>query len=147
MKNEEILVYVIENEQPFQNWSGIWKGFIKPENETEFSYKVENSDGKLIKVDPKNVTEIDTGMPIFEYIGKALDKEMFVSFGLDKNEADTLFNLLSKMVIPRKELEHFYNEMDEEIPFEGGMGANEAITGAVLAIMTSEKRKELTKDL
>lgn len=66
MSEKEINVYVIEEEQPWENWFGIWKGYQTIENISGFY--VSNSKEELIIVDPKNVFEVDTNLPISEII-------------------------------------------------------------------------------
>lgn len=66
MSEKEINVYVIEEEQPWENWFGIWKGYQTIENISGFY--VSNSKEELILVDPKNVFEVNTSLSILKII-------------------------------------------------------------------------------
>ena len=66
MLEKEINVYVIEEEQPWENWFGIWEGLQTIENISGFY--VSNSKEELILVEPKNVFEVDTNLPILQII-------------------------------------------------------------------------------
>lgn len=127
MQEQEIIVYVIENNQPFKNWTGIWR-FFKVIDDVGGFY-VENNDGDLINVNKDNVFEVDTNMPIDEYIEYINNKNTLLRFGLSSDESDIFQSLLKKMTIPEDCLNAFYNELDEAIPFEGGMCFNEALVG------------------
>lgn len=128
--SEEINVYVLENEQPYENWFGTWKNF-QTINKVSGFY-VENNKGDLVAVDEKNVFEMDSNLPILEYIHKEANKEVFIKFGLTEEEADDFQSLLDKMIIPKDSLDHFEEEMSESIPFEGGMFTDEALVGLLL---------------
>ena len=75
MQGQEINVYVIELEQPWENWFGTWKNF-QTINKVSGFY-VENNKGDLVVVDERNVFEMDSNLPILEYIHKEANKEVF----------------------------------------------------------------------
>ena len=130
MQGQEINVYVIELEQPWENWFGTWKNF-QTINKVSGFY-VENNKGDLVVVDERNVFEMDSNLPILEYIHKEANKEVFIKFGLTEEEADDFQSLLDKMIIPKDSLDHFEEEMSENISFEGGMFTDEALVGLLL---------------
>ena len=127
MSEQEINVYVIELEQPWENWFGIWRYFQTIDDISGFY--VENNKEELIKVDEKNVYEVDTNLPIIEYINFKSKENCLLEFGLNKEESKVFLSLLDKMKIPKHQYDNFMNEMEEGIPFEGGMCFNEALTG------------------
>ena len=49
--------------------------------------------------------------------------------GLSEAEAEQFMQLLDKVKPTEKDLEGFDKEMAEGVPFEGGMGFTEALTG------------------
>lgn len=51
--------------------------------------------------------------------------------GLSKKEANRFMELLHVMIPTKEDTDNFYKEMEEAIPFEGGMGFTEALTGLV----------------
>ena len=124
---EEINVYVIENEQPFENWFGIWKYFQTINGVSGFY--VENNKGDLILVNKTDVFESDTNLPIMDYIKYLSEEQTLLRFGLSKTECKVFIELLNKMNIPKEDLDNFESEMEEAIPFEGGMCFNEALVG------------------
>lgn len=119
MNNQEILVYVIELEQPFINWTGIWKGFQTINNVA--GYYVENLEENLIKVDIKNVTEVDTNMPILDYVSYIYKKDTLIKYGLNEEESKMFISLLDKMIIPEEDLIAYNDECESDFPFETGM--------------------------
>ena len=52
--------------------------------------------------------------------------------GLSESEANEFIQLLKKITSTDEDVQHFYKEMGEPIPFEGGMFFNEALTGLKL---------------
>lgn len=119
MENDEILVYVIELEQPFINWTGVWKGFQTINNVS--GYYVENSDEDLIMVDAGNVTEVNTNIPILEYIPYIYKKNTLIKYGLNEEESKMFISLLDKMIIPEEDLIAYNDECESDFPFETGM--------------------------
>ncbi len=49
--------------------------------------------------------------------------------GLSEEESKTFLDLLNKIKLTDEDINGFYQEMEEGIPFEGGMGFTEALTG------------------
>jgi hypothetical protein len=49
--------------------------------------------------------------------------------GLNQKEAEQFMGLLEKITPTNSDIEGFYEEMEQSIPFEGGMGFVEALTG------------------
>ena len=123
----EINVYVIENEQPFENWFGIWRFFTEVDG--VYGFYVENNKEEFILVDKKNVFEVDTNLPIDEFVSKRNDKEILNLCGLSNDDIELFFKLLNKIIIPEEWIDAFYHTMEDSIPFEGGMGFSEALTG------------------
>ena len=123
--NEEILVYVVELEQPFKNWTGVWKGRQTVDNVRGFY--VENDEGELILVNVDYVTELDTNIPILKYITRDVQIQRLMMCGLTKEQSTHFMELLYKIEIPESVLESFREEFDEEIPFEGGMTFDEGL--------------------
>ena len=119
MENNEILVYVLELEQPFINWTGVWKGFQTIDGVS--GHYVENSEEKLIMVNAGNVTEVDTNMPILEYIPYIYKKNTLLKYGLNEKECDTFISLVDKMIIPEEDLIAYNDECESDFPFETGM--------------------------
>ena len=117
--NEEILVYVVELEQPFKNWTGVWKGRQIIDGISGFY--VENDEGELILVNVNYVTEIDTNIPILKYIIRSVQIRRLMMCGLTKEQSIHFMELLYKIEIPESVLESFKEQFDEELPFEGGM--------------------------
>jgi hypothetical protein len=68
-------------------------------------------------------------MPGLEYNVKALRER-----GLSADEALAFINLLNKITPTKEDTKGFYTEMDEGIPFEGGMGFTEALTGIKISM-------------
>lgn len=132
-KHDEIIVYVIENNQPWKNWTGIWMGYTSLEG--TYGYYVKNSEDQPIQVDVKCVYEIDTDIPILKFLDVYYDYQSLKQFGLDKKDAELFLSLLNKMIISEEDKKSFYNTMDSEIPFEGGMGFSEALIGLRLSIL------------
>ena len=126
---KEINVYVIENEQPFENWFGTW-AYFKNINSIPGFY-VENNKGKMILVDKKNVFESETNLPIDEFLKILYTKENLKLCGLEDGDIDLFIKLLDKIKIPEDWIESFYQSLEGEdsIPFEGGMGFSEALVG------------------
>lgn len=52
-----------------------------------------------------------------------------VERGLNKVEAETFINLIDKLAPTNSDIEGFHRELESSIPFEGGMGFTEALTG------------------
>lgn len=50
--------------------------------------------------------------------------------GLDSNDIAELDRIFNKLEIPEKDIEEFNKAIDSTIPFEGGIGFNEAMIGA-----------------
>jgi hypothetical protein len=126
---DEINVYIIENEQPFENWFGTWE-FFQTINEISGFY-VKNNKEEFILVDKKNVFEVDTNLPIDKFVSRQNDKEILSLCGLSNNDIESFFKLLNKIIVPEEWIDAFYHTMEDEesIPFEGGMGFSEALTG------------------
>lgn len=55
--------------------------------------------------------------------------ESLMRRGLTETEANIFLDLLKKVKLTDEDLEGFYTEMENGIPFEGGMGFSEALTG------------------
>jgi len=55
--------------------------------------------------------------------------ESLTQRGLTETEANIFLDLLKKVKLTDEDLDGFYEEMDSGIPFEGGMGFSEALTG------------------
>lgn len=55
--------------------------------------------------------------------------ETLTQRGLTETEANVFLDLLEKINPTDEDLEGFYTEMENGIPFEGGMGFSEALTG------------------
>jgi hypothetical protein len=55
--------------------------------------------------------------------------ETLTQRGLTETEANVFLDLLEKIKPTDEDLEGFYTEMENGIPFEGGMGFSEALTG------------------
>lgn len=125
----EINVYVISEEQPFENWFGTWMYFRNVNNTPGFY--VENNKGEVILVDKKNVFESDTNLPINEFLKILHIKENLKLCNLGDGDIDLFIELLDKIKIPEDWVESFYESLEGEdsIPFEGGMGFSEALTG------------------
>ena len=60
-------------------------------------------------------------------------KENLINRGLSEAEADQFLALLDKVKSTEEDLSGFDHEMSEGIPFEGGMGFTEALTGMKIA--------------
>ena len=117
--NEEILVYVVELEQPFKNWTGVWKGHQTIDGIS--GYFVENDEGELILVNPNNVTEVDTNLPILRYILRDVQIKRLMECDLTKEQSIHFMELLYKINIPQNVMDSFEEQFDEDIPFDGGM--------------------------
>ena len=124
---DEISVYVISENQPYENWTGMFR-YFRVENNIPGFY-VENIYGELIKVDETLVTEVDTNLPILEFIKKHSIYQVLLKANLVEDEINSFISILNKIKISEKWIDSFYNEMDNEIPFEGGIGFSEALTG------------------
>ena len=124
---DEISVYVISENQPYENWTGMFR-YFRVENNIPGFY-VENIHGELIKVDETLVTEVDTNLPILEFIKKHSIYQVLLKANLVEDEINSFISILNKIKIPEEWIDSFYNEMDNEIPFEGGIGFSEALTG------------------
>ena len=124
---DEINVYVIENKQPFENWFGTWE-FFKIINKISGFY-VKNNKEEFILVDSKNVFEVNTNLPINEFISKQHNEKILNLCGLSNNDIELFFKLLDKIIIPEEWIDAFYRTMEDSIPFEGGMGFSEALVG------------------
>lgn len=57
------------------------------------------------------------------------DLETLTQRGLTETEANAFLDLFEKIKPTNEDLEGFYAEMENIIPFEGGMGFSEALTG------------------
>ncbi len=79
------------------------------------------------------VQESDTNKPLKEFLLIEIHKQNIISFltksNLSIGEAELFYSLSCKIKPPEEEIEAFYTEMDNGIPFEGGMGTIEAIVG------------------
>ncbi len=126
---KEINVYVISNEQPFENWFGTLKSYDFITNKCI----VENNKEEDIELSLDEVQESDTNKPIKDFLMTEIHKENVISFltksNLSIGEAELFYTLSCKIKPPKEEIEAFYIEMDNSIPFEGGMGTTEAIVG------------------
>lgn len=126
---KEINVYVISNEQPFENWFGTLKSYDFITNKCI----VENNKEEDIELYLHEVQESDTNKPIKDFLVTEIHKENVISFLIKSNlsigEAELFYTLSCKIKPPKEEIEAFYREMDNSIPFEGGMGTTEAIVG------------------
>jgi hypothetical protein len=121
----EINVYVIENNQPFENWFGTWEYFQTIEGISGFYVK--NNKEELILVNPENVFEVNTNLLILDYTKLDRKKNTLLRFGLTLNESILFIELLNKMTIPNEEQKSFEEELGENIPFEGGICLGEAL--------------------
>lgn len=131
---QEINVYVIENEQPFENWFGIWK-YYQTINGVSGFY-VENNKGELILVHKELVYEAETNMEIDDFIKYSTKLRTLTEFGLSKEESEYFISMLNKMKMPSKYKETYNKELLEAIPFEGGFMFYEALC----AILDSQKK-------
>lgn len=126
---KEINVYVISNEQPFENWFGTLKSYDFITNKCI----VENNKEEDIELYLHEVQESDTNKPIKDFLLVEIHKQNIISFltksNLSVGEAEIFYILSHKIKPPKEEIEAFYNEMNNDIPFEGGMGTTEAIVG------------------
>ena len=61
-------------------------------------------------------------------------KNLFIKFGLTAIESEQLYNLLCKMSVSEDNIINYLNELEECIPFEGGMCINEALTGLLITL-------------
>lgn len=52
--------------------------------------------------------------------------------GLTESEAQTFIDLLKKIKPTEEDTTAFDTEMEEGVPFEGGMGFTEALTGLII---------------
>lgn len=131
---KEINVYVISNEQPFENWFGTLKSYDFITNKCI----VENNKEENIELFLKEVQEADTNKSLKEFLLEKINKENVITFltksNLSINEAELFYTLSCKIQPPQKEIESFYTEMENGIPFEGGMGTTEAIVGLTESI-------------
>lgn len=127
--NKEINVYVISNEQPFENWFGILKSYDFITNKCI----VENNKEEDIELYLHEVQESDTNKPLKDFLLSEIHKQSIISFlnksNLSINEAELFYTLSCKIKPPKEEIDAFYTEMNNGIPFEGGMGTTEAIVG------------------
>ena len=126
---KEITVYVISKEQPFENWFGTLKGYDFITNKCI----VENNKEEDIELSLDEVQESDTNKPIKDFLMTEIHKHNIISFltksNLSIGEAELFYTLSCKIKPPKEEIESFYREMDNGMPFEGGMGTTEAIVG------------------
>lgn len=131
---KEINVYVISNEQPFENWFGILKSYDFVTNKCI----IENNKEEDVELFLHEVQEADTNKPLKDFLLFKLTKENIISFltksNLSIDEAEIFYNLSCKIKPPKEEIEAFYTEMDNSIPFEGGMRTTEAIVGLTESI-------------
>lgn len=114
-------VYVIELEQPFLNWYGELKK-LGPICE------VEEDNGGVRQIPAKYVQDAETGKPIFEQINYEQRLLTLRKRGLTDEEAKTFLVLLDKVKLTQEDIDAFESEMNEGIPFEGGMSFSEALT-------------------
>lgn len=114
-------VYVIELDQPFLNWYGELKtlGAI---------CEVEDDNGGVHQIPAKYVQDAETGKPIFEQINYEQCLLTLTKRGLTDDEAKTFLDLLDKVKLTQEDINAFESEMNEGIPFEGGMSFSEALT-------------------
>jgi len=126
---KEINVYVISNEQPFENWFGTLKSYDFITNKCI----IENNKEEDIELYLHEVQESDTNKPIKDFLLVEIHKQNIISFltksNLSIGEAELFYTLSCKIKPPKEEIDAFYKEMDNGIPFEGGMGTTEAIVG------------------
>lgn len=54
-------------------------------------------------------------------------KESLILFGLTEAEADQFKLFIEKLNIPKTQIDAVYHELDQGIPFEGGVSPGEAI--------------------
>lgn len=127
--NEEINVYIVSNEQPFENWYGTLKSYDFITNKCV----VENNKEQDIELFLHEVQEADTNKPIKDFLLIEMHKRDIISFLVKSNlsigEAELFYILSCKIRPPKEEIDAFYTEMDNGIPFEGGIGTTEAIVG------------------
>jgi len=114
---KEINVYVISNEQPFENWFGTLKSYDFITNKCI----VENNKEQNIELYLHEVQESDTNKPIKDFLLAEIHKENVISFltksNLSLGEAELFYTLSCKINPPKEEIEAFYKEMDNGIPF------------------------------
>jgi hypothetical protein len=131
---KEINVYVISNEQPFENWFGTLKSYDFITNKCI----VENNKEENIELFLNEVQEANTNESIKDFLLKEIHKENIIIFltksNLSIDEAELFYTLSCKIKPPEEEIDAFYKEMENSIPFEGGMGATEAIVGLTESI-------------
>lgn len=118
-------VYIIELEQPWENWNGtlIVLG-IK-------DCTIENEEGELVKVPTKCVLDSETMLPIFEALTKNDVINTLTQRGLSNEESEMFYTLLKKVKITDEDRELFEAETDQPIPFEGGMTFLESLIGMI----------------
>jgi len=127
---KEISVYVIELNQPFVNWYGTLKSY----NHTKNVCVVINDQEEEVEIRFSEAQEAETMQPLKKYLMGYYNQ--FISLldrGLNEAEADQFLNLLAKIKPTEADLEGFDVEMESGIPFEGGMGFTEALTGLKLS--------------
>lgn len=61
-----------------------------------------------------------------------MEKKQLTDRGLTPLESEIFIELLEKLKATPEDIEAFYTEMEQVIPFEGGMGFTEALTGLKL---------------
>ena len=108
-KKDEINVYVISKEQPFENWFGIWRYFIKD------GYYVENNKGKLIKVNENDVYEVDTNLNIINFIKIYYNIQILMQCNLTYQESINFIHLINKLNIPNEWKVKLNEELQSEV--------------------------------
>lgn len=114
------LVYVVELEQPFENWSGV----IESYNGNGF-YNVVNAvdDVTLVHENQLSLLEDDK-----QEKNKKFYIETLTQRGLSEEEAKQFLQLVSKLKPTEDDLKNREKEFNEGIPYEGGMFLKEVIT-------------------
>ncbi len=55
--------------------------------------------------------------------------QMLLKWGMSSRDITSLFRIVHKFKPPEEQVNSFYKEMEQGIPFEGGMGFLEAMIG------------------
>ena len=133
-KYNEISVYVINETQPFENWSGIYR-YFKIINGVSGFY-VENSNGILVKVDRDLIFESDTNLNISEFIKMHRIYNNLYDCELCEEDSIAFIKILNKIKLPEKWINIFNKELKnpDSIPFEGGICFNEALVALKMTI-------------
>ena len=65
---------------------------------------------------------------------EARNLELLKYLGLNEADSIVFYDLLRELKPPKTDVDAFYKEMEEGVPFEGGMGLGEALVGATLSL-------------